>query len=128
MRITNLSVLILIAIFAVAGLFLLPLEVYAMRWVWAFGGFGCWVFDVHNRPDCHWGGGCKICGRFVPVHRQRGWAAIFGSFCRRFVGVVVGASYRGQNHLDPQGYRNMGQSGGWQIVSYGRGLSGYIDP
>lgn len=37
MRIPNVSVLILIAIFAVAGLFLLPLEVYAMRWVWALG-------------------------------------------------------------------------------------------
>lgn len=35
MRIPNIAVLILAAVFAVAGLFLLPLEVYAMRWVWA---------------------------------------------------------------------------------------------
>ena len=59
---------------------------------------------------------------------EMGWAANYVSFCRRFVGVLVGASYRGKNLCDPQGYRNMGQLGGRQTVSNGRGLGGHIDP
>lgn len=59
---------------------------------------------------------------------EMGWAAICGSFCRRFVGILVGASYRGKNPCDPLGYRNMGQLGGRQTVSYGRGLGGHSDP